>query len=242
MKTTPVFNMRTATRRQRAECHLVQPQLGINKGWCTWILVRQIYNKEYRETRVTAGNQLVLEVEIKDKYSPTNYPLGNSENSEDRILARIRSLAKLIQFCKEICTRKHVAESSAVSSATDCSGFTWHSEQGNPSRGPTVGTTTVLQSGHKVRKPKSQLSERSEEKNLCTVCILYCKEISVKYGKTILIIEIVILPAPGLETCNIQAHFHPDPRPRSGLADEGYIPTRDRDWNCQLSPIQAHTA
>lgn len=59
------------------------------------------------------GNQLILEVELKkDKFSPTNYPLGNSKESYDKILSKIRSPVKLIQFCKEICTRKQVAENS----------------------------------------------------------------------------------------------------------------------------------
>lgn len=37
--------------------------------------------------------------------------------SHDQSLGRIRSLAKLIQFCKEICTTKQVAESSVGDSS-----------------------------------------------------------------------------------------------------------------------------
>ena len=61
---------------------------------------------------MSAGNRLSLEVETKDKHSPTSYPLGYSKESEDKALARRRSLATLTQLCKEICPGEHVAANS----------------------------------------------------------------------------------------------------------------------------------
>lgn len=53
------------------------------------------------------GNPFILEPELikKHKYSPTHYPLDNSKGNAD-LLARIRSLAKLIRLCKETSSRE----------------------------------------------------------------------------------------------------------------------------------------
>lgn len=61
---------------------------------------------------MSAGNRCTLEVETKDKHSPTSHPLGYSKESEDEALARKRSLATPTQFCEESCPGEHVAANS----------------------------------------------------------------------------------------------------------------------------------
>lgn len=91
------------------------------------------------------GNQLILEIELKDKFSPKKYPL--IELSQDF------SQNKKSGQTNPILQGNLHQKTASMGSMTKCSGFTWHLEQSSPSS----GYRNRLHTGHKVRKPKSQL-------------------------------------------------------------------------------------
>lgn len=80
------------------------------------------------------GIPFILEPELikKHKYSPTHYPLDNSKRNED-LLARIRSLAKLIRLCKETSSRAQALTALALpgiqSKPTYCQDPLWEPPQ-----------------------------------------------------------------------------------------------------------------
>lgn len=75
-----------------------------------------------------------------------------------------------------------------MSSEADGSGFPWRSEQ--PAIKVHYGTGTVLQTGHRVRKPRAHQAEDLKEKPLCRMHLVIQENLC-----TILITEKAILCA-----------------------------------------------